>query len=612
MGCALASTMSAMPQTETYTVEPERLVRRTKFYAERAGAAEEYVAGMEALLTSKCGAAVLAMSKEELHGVLNNDAYKAKMHKMYAKYYGGVSADFALNVRKTPVPLIDIEKAHPGVWRELLAALQRLTAIRPYDSEVQTVLKEYFAGFVTDKDMVQRAMANGVSSSIEWLTLGEGDKRQLVAIATGSTVEEVSHVETSLMQLVQEAIIKAQAEQIFKKQGVVIDRTERLANSLGKLAGSVSRINKDARDNKRTMKHALFAGRRSSDRAFLVLQNMFCLQHLEGIIGTSAIGAMQILHRVSQKASGSGIKPADGVGGLWGAPLQPTVNPDAMLIGTHAHELQSITQQMLHPLDYEAGGGTPVCVSTLASHLLFLSSNGGLKAGTALADTFGTQAFVELAMAADVPSEFVEDMAKLSAEPPIPAGSKVFDLIKIWRIDSGEYAEIAAIILDAWKRRCQVAKAQGLEPIARPVLMHSNLGSVEELLETVALQEDIRPFALGFGTLLDGFQDFELEGETAKISLASIVMKAVQARPPPKFASKYPNTNSKIVCACKLGDDVAGKNQFDPRVPEEAAMALKAEMEQMRSTHTIKDADLVSQKLAEAYRAVARDMVLGT
>lgn len=73
------------------------------------------------------------------------------MHKMYAKYYGGVSADFALNVRKTPVPLIDIEKAHPGVWRELLAALQRLTAIRPYDSEVQTVLKEYFAGFVTDK-----------------------------------------------------------------------------------------------------------------------------------------------------------------------------------------------------------------------------------------------------------------------------------------------------------------------------------------------------------------------------------------------------------------------------------------------------------------------------
>lgn len=34
------------------------------------------VAGMEALLRSKGGAAVLALPEEELHGVLNNDAYK--------------------------------------------------------------------------------------------------------------------------------------------------------------------------------------------------------------------------------------------------------------------------------------------------------------------------------------------------------------------------------------------------------------------------------------------------------------------------------------------------------------------------------------------------------
>lgn len=58
--------------------------------------------------------------------------------------------------------------------------------------------------------MAQRASDYGVSTSIEWLALGEGQKRQLVALATGGTVEEVSHVETSLMQLVQEAIIKAQ------------------------------------------------------------------------------------------------------------------------------------------------------------------------------------------------------------------------------------------------------------------------------------------------------------------------------------------------------------------------------------------------------------------
>lgn len=36
---------------------------------------------------------------------------------------------------------------------------------------------------------------------------------------------------------------------------------------------------------------ALFAGRRSSDRTFLLLQNLFCRQHLKGCIGTSSIFA---------------------------------------------------------------------------------------------------------------------------------------------------------------------------------------------------------------------------------------------------------------------------------------------------------------------------------
>lgn len=70
----------------------------------------------------------------------------------------------------------------------------------------------------------------------------------------------------------------------------------------------------------------------------------------------------------------------------------------------------------------------------------------------------------------------------------VRAGSKVFDLLRVWRIDSGEYTEVANVILDAWKTRCEVAEAQGLEPIPRPLLMHSNLGSVQELLETVALK----------------------------------------------------------------------------------------------------------------------------
>ena len=36
---------------------------------------------------------------------------------------------------------------------------------------------------------------------------------------------------------------------------------------------------------------SLFAGRRSSDRAFLLLQNLFCAQHLPRYSGTSAVFA---------------------------------------------------------------------------------------------------------------------------------------------------------------------------------------------------------------------------------------------------------------------------------------------------------------------------------
>lgn len=46
------------------------------------------------------------------------------------------------------------------------------------------------------------------------------------------------------------------------------------------------------------------------------------------------------------------------------------------------------------------------------------------------------------------------------------------------------------------------------------------------------------------------------------------------------------------VCASKLGDDAAGKNQFDPRLPEHATQQLKAEIERMRSTHTVRPSQL--------------------
>ena len=40
------------------------------------------------------------------------------------------------------------------------------------------------------------------------------------------------------------------------------------------------------------MQTILFAGRRSSDRVFLLLQNIFCAKHLKGYAGTSAVYAV--------------------------------------------------------------------------------------------------------------------------------------------------------------------------------------------------------------------------------------------------------------------------------------------------------------------------------
>ena len=68
------------------------------------------------------------------------------------------------------------------------------------------------------------------------------------------------------------------------------------------------------------------------------------------------------------------------------------------LVGTHAHELMMMTTQLLSQYDDMAGAksGNPVPVAALLAHLLFLREVGGLAAPTALSDTFGTKAFVEV------------------------------------------------------------------------------------------------------------------------------------------------------------------------------------------------------------------------
>ena len=46
---------------------------------------------------------------------------------------------------------------------------------------------------------------------------------------------------------------------------------------------------------------ALFAGRRISDRGFLLLQNLFCQAHLPGYSGTSSVYAVTLLERAMRE-----------------------------------------------------------------------------------------------------------------------------------------------------------------------------------------------------------------------------------------------------------------------------------------------------------------------
>ena len=93
-----------------------------------------------------------------------------------------------------------------------------------------------------------------------------------------------------------------------------------------------------------------------------------------------------------------------------------------VLVGTHAHEVVSIAAQLLARYDDEAGGGpdSPVPVSAVVAHLLFIACNGGAEAAVALADTFGTQAFLAVALAADVPQEFLDDLRQRYPDAPQP------------------------------------------------------------------------------------------------------------------------------------------------------------------------------------------------
>lgn len=68
-----------------------------------------------------------------------------------------------------------------------------------------------------------------------------------------------------------------------------------------------------------------------------------------------------------------------------------------------------ITAKLLARYDDAAGSAeAPVPVSALLAHLLYLRANGGLDSAIALADTFGTAAFVEVTRRSEDVSQILQ------------------------------------------------------------------------------------------------------------------------------------------------------------------------------------------------------------
>ncbi|KAL4431465.1 hypothetical protein ABPG75_006721 [Micractinium tetrahymenae] len=550
-------------------IDPEALLARCDHYARREGASAETLARLDAFCRDPVTRAILALPEAELDALLLNDAYKARMHKLYARYMPRVVTDFELSVRRTPVPLAQIRDEDPELWRRFQRACADRLGVPPYPPAVVETLNTCFPDFRCSEEMLARAECDGVAP----LTWQEMDG-QLVAFSHGP-VEASSHVETTLTQLVQEVTVAAQVRRLQRQRGVQLTPTELLGNSLAKLALGVEALAAEAQFQAQAARLlatpgqpaeappalALFASRRSTSRRYLLLQNWYCSRHLPLHQGTSAIMAVTLLRQLlqgqqqgeqqeeeepagswaqqaEQPEAGAGkeqpgnLQPEAAAGGQQPGDQQPEPargeqqagRPLLRLVGTLAHEVMMICDQLLgcfNELGSSAGGTAdsqgPAQVCALLAHLLLLAAGGGLQAATALCDTFGTRGFVSAALAARIPQEFRQDMEQQFPDQwaALPdavrvEGARVFDLFSWWRMDSGGYEEMASYVSDAWEARWGGQLAEARPP--RPRLMHSNLESFDEIIDMWRLPPRIRPAAFAFGTLADGFLPFDAPG----------------------------------------------------------------------------------------------------
>lgn len=68
---------------------------------------------------------------------------------------------------------------------------------------------------------------------------------------------------------------------------------------------------------------ALFAGRRSTDRTFLLLQNLLCTKHLPNYLGTSSVYAITLIDRTARQLGVSSPEQRHALTGVHKHPKQP-------------------------------------------------------------------------------------------------------------------------------------------------------------------------------------------------------------------------------------------------------------------------------------------------
>jgi hypothetical protein len=577
----------------------------------------------------------------------------------------GITLEFGLTIRHAPVSLQDIANEDPLLWEAFQNALQRrLGCQNPISPEIVSTLKDHFHGFQVSSAVLCRAKLYGVPT-VAWSKRSDGT---LEAYAEGYA-EGASHVETTLTQTVQELIILAQVRRY--QQSHMLRRSGEphsesltpdtlLGHALARLALGVQFLN-ESLEEEAGIRLVLFAGRRSSSRRYLLLQNLYCQLNLKGFSGTSSIPVPLLLGKLAQEAPSSDND------------VLRSYRPPS-LVGTLAHEVPMALTQLLAEFDDVQVGDSRLTVQicALLAHLLMLRANGGLEGATALADTYGTPGFVSTALLAKLPPSFRDDMSLYYPEEWNSDVLKhlhgkeavVFDLFQVWRVDGGEYSNVASYIMDAWDRRQldlshiyarrnnpgkEGNDEQSRERHARhappqpPKLMHSNLDGYEDIVRAAKLPPRIRPSIMCFGSLADGFLPFDGvdalgdDGDhiplSNSVSMSSIVMKVVQAT---RNGSVPQNQLRQPImpCAGKLGDRGTATFDREERAPKKTSKESKlqmdrrlcsslqgqaiARMESLESCHQSISKqcspDLTSHQmstaLANAYDAVTRGRIL--